>query len=106
MAEVHTETLKEDAQHRGMLVDFAELKKDLKEEVEGFDHAFVVEEGSLKEATLSALREEGFRLLVLPFRPTAENLAKYFYERLKKRNYDVSSVKVYETPKNCAAYRE
>ena len=105
VVEVQTEALKEDTQQRGMCVDFSVLKKDLKEEVEKFDHVFVIEKGSLKESTVNALKEEGFRLLELDFRPTAENLAKYFYEKMKNRNYAVAFVKVYETPKNCAAYR-
>ena len=106
VVEILTKELRQDSQQRGMCVDFSVLKKDLKEEVDGFDHAFVIEKGSLKESTISALRDEGFRLREVAFRPTAENLAKYFYEQMKNRNYEVAFVKVYETPKNCATYRE
>lgn len=105
VVEVRAEQLKEDTQQRGMCVDFSELKKDLKEEVDVFDHAFVIEKGSLKENTVLALKEEGFRLIEVDFRPTAENFARYFYDKIKNRNYDVDFVKVYETPKNCATYR-
>ena len=52
-----------------------------------------------------ALKEEGFRLIEVDFRPTAENFARYFYDKIKNRNYDVDFVRVYETPKNCATYR-
>ncbi len=105
VVEVRAEQLKEDTQQRGMCVDFSELKKDLKEEVDVFDHAFVIEKGSLKENTVLALKEEGFRLIEVDFRPTAENFARYFYDKIKNRNYDVDFVRVYETPKNCATYR-
>ena len=40
----------------------------------------------------------------LPFRPTAENLAEYFYDELEQMQYQVVLVKVYETPNNCAGY--
>jgi 6-pyruvoyltetrahydropterin/6-carboxytetrahydropterin synthase len=41
---------------------------------------------------------------MLPFRTTAENLARYFAERLLARDLPVSQVDVYETPLNCASY--
>ena len=66
----------------------------------------IYEEGSLKLATVAALQEEGFQMVVLPFRPTAENLAKHFYDLLKKCGLDLYAVTVYETPENCAVYKE
>ena len=48
--------------------------------------------------------DENFKIINLPFRPTAENLAKYIYEALSK-NYLVDCLDVYETPNNCASYR-
>ena len=71
---------------------------------DSFDHALIYESGSLRPATLDALREEGFRLIELPFRPTAENLAKHFCELLCGRGLPVRCVTVYETPENCAVY--
>ena len=106
VVEVQSEKLKEDEQQREMCVDFSELKKDLREEVDNFDHAFIIERQSLKEIILGMLREEGFVVIEVDFRPTAENFAKYFYGQMKKRNYDVAAVHVYETPNNCATYRE
>ena len=71
-----------------------------------YDHAFIVEEGTLKEKTVEALNEENFRLIFVKFRPTAENFSKFFFEEVKKKGYNVSKVCVYETPNNCAAYSE
>ena len=88
-AEVGSETLREDPQHRGMV-----------------DHSLIYETGSLKERTLEAFREEAFRLFELPFRPTAENFAKYFYDLLKQKGFAVRRTEVFETPDNCAAYEE
>ena len=90
----------------GMVVDFKDLKKDLRNMAEGFDHCLIMEGGTLKPATLAALKEEGFCIVEVAFRPTAENFAKYFYEEMKKKGYAVSSALVYETPTNCAEYRE
>ena len=45
------------------------------------------------------------RTVALPFRSTAENMAKMFYEQLKSRLPGVSSVKVWETADSCAEYR-
>ena len=98
--------LMQDEQNRGMVVDFGKLKEDLKEEVEFFDHKFIVEEGSLKEKTLKALGDENFQMVMVNFRPTAENFAKFFYKKMQERGYQVKQMKVYETPNNCAIYCE
>lgn len=102
---VQNETLEQTGQMRGMIVDFGQLKDDIKKIADEFDHSFIIEEGTLKEKTVEALREE-FRMIFVHFRPTAENFAKYFYDRVKENGYDVKLVKVYETPNNMAAYGE
>lgn len=104
MVTVAAEELEMEGQARGMLVDFGNLKKDLKKVLSVMDHALIVEEGSLKEKTVEALEEEAFRMVMLPFRPTAENFSRYFYEEMSKIGYPVESVSVYETPGNCAVY--
>ncbi len=105
-ATVQREELTDSGQCRGMVVDFSRLKEHLQMLTEEMDHRFIVEEGSLKPATLQALKEEGFELVTVSFRPTAENLARHFYRKLEKLGYQVSTVSVYETPNNCASYRE
>ena len=89
---------------RGMIIDFGDLKKAVRELADSFDHALIYEEGSLRPATVAALNEESFRLIEVPFRPTAENFARFFCERLTGQGLPVSSVTVYETPENCAVY--
>lgn len=101
---VASEEVKEDGVLRGMIVDFKVLKEDLKNLTEALDHSLVIEENSLREKTKEALLEEDFRIVELPFRPTAENFAKYFYEEMEAKEYQVILVKVYETPNNCAGY--
>ena len=106
MIEVETEQLAQNNQLRGMYVDFSTLKGDLLNETQRLDHAMIVETGSLKETTIAALKEENFKLVMVEFRPTAENLSKYFYERMKQYGYNVKCATVYETPKNSAGYYE
>lgn len=103
-AEIMNEQLAKEGQLRGMVVDFGDLKRDLKALADEFDHAFICEKNSLKENTIAALKEENFRLIEVGFRPTAENFAEYFYSRLSEMGYDVKEVTVYETPNNCASY--
>lgn len=101
---VMSETLSTEEELKGMVVDFSKLKEDLKTEVDFFDHALIIEKGSLKHKTYDALLEEGFFIVEVDFRPTAEHFAKYFYERICEKGYQVKSATIYETPTNYASY--
>lgn len=103
-AEVKSGSLQEDGTKRGMLVDFGDFKGIVRTLAKSFDHTLIYETGSLKPATLAALQNEGFSLTEVPFRPTAENFAEYFCEVLREKGLPISSVTVYETPRNCAVY--
>lgn len=94
----------EEGQERGMLTDFGVLKKAVRSAADSFDHALICEAGTLREKTLDALREEGFRLIEVPFRPTAENFARCFADRMTAEGFAVRAVTVWETPDNCAVY--
>lgn len=104
--EIKSQHLEKTGQGRGMLVDFGDLKKDLKELADSLDHTMIYEENTLRPKTLEALTEEGFRLVKVPFRPTAENFSEYFFRKMKEKGYPVKKAIVYETPNNCAAYWE
>ncbi|MCD8232117.1 MAG: 6-carboxytetrahydropterin synthase QueD [Clostridiales bacterium] len=104
IVEICAEALSAEGQNRGMVADFGDLKRDLKELAEAHDHAFLYEKGTLRKNTEQALKEEGFLLIDLPFRPTAENFAKYFFDLMTRKGYPVCAVEVYETPNNCARY--
>lgn len=104
-AQIRAQELQEQGPLRGMVTDFSMFKKDLADLADTYDHALIVEEGSMKPQTIAAMQEENFRMIVLPFRPTAENFARFFFTELEARGYDVYEVAVYETPNNCAIYR-
>ncbi len=103
---VCSDTLESKGQIRGMIVDFGTLKKDVRALADNLDHALIIEEGSMRELTLNALKEDGHRILEVAFRPTAENFAKYVYDEISKLGYSVRCATVYETPTNCASYGE
>lgn len=98
------ETLSDAGTKRSMLIDFGDIKHEVRELARRFDHALIYEKNSLKAVTLTALKDEGFLLIEMPFRPTAENFAEHFYNLLRDKGLPVKSVAVYETPENCAIY--
>ena len=101
---INGEELQQTGEKRGMLIDFGDLKKALRTLADSFDHTLIYDKDSLKGATLAALKDENFSLIEVPFRPTAENFARHFYELLSFQGLPVCSDTVYETPDNCAVY--
>ena len=104
VAEIKSETLSNEKQTRGMVIDFSDLKAALKSICDELDHCFIYEEGSLKSKTKEALKEEDFKLISVPFRPTAEKFAKHFFDLLANKGFNVNRVEVFETPNNSATY--
>lgn len=90
---------------KDMVLDFGVFKKAVRALADSLDHTFLVEEGSLKPATIAALEGEGFSLTIMPFRTTAENLARWFFEQLVAQGLPVIEVECDETPNNQAFYR-
>ena len=90
-----------------MVIDFKDLKRVGEEEiVSRFDHAFIYDSTSPGESEIAAVVEKhGMRTAALPFRSTAENLARHFGELLIEKGLPVAQVDMYETPNNCAIWR-
>ena len=97
----------------GMVVDFADIKKISKEFIqEKLDHAFMVWEKD-KELINFFNNSEGHKPVIVPFTPTAENVAAYIYFKLQDKFQDVyktglhlHSVKLWETPSSFALYEK
>lgn len=106
VASVKSDTLIDSGTSRGMVIDFSDMKKLLREIADKFDHTLVYEADSMRGSTLMMLDEEEFDLCEVEFRPTAENFAKYIFDKLIEGGIPVCSVKVYESPENCAEYFE
>ena len=105
VAYLEQKELQEAGTMKDMVLDFGVFKQKVRALTEELDHCFLVEEGSLKPQTLACLEDEGFRIVTMSFRTTAENLARYFFERLMQEGFPVAQIEVYETPNNCAYYR-
>lgn len=92
---------------RDMVIDFKDLKGIASEVIcDRFDHAFIYNTESVGEREIAAVVEKnGMRTVAIPFRSTAENLAKLFYNDMKPRIPGLSAVKVWETADSCAEYR-
>ena len=99
---IGADNLQHSGTEKDMVCDFGKFKRIVREVADEFDHAFLVEEGSLSVETINCLEKEGFSLTILPYRTTAENFAKDIMMRLCDRNLPVTYVAVCETPKNCA----
>jgi len=91
---------------KDMVIDFKDLKKIATEVIcDRFDHAFVYNTESPGECEIAAVVEKnGMRTVALPFRSTAENLARHFFVSLKPQIPGLSAVKVWETADSCAEY--
>ena len=92
---------------RDMVIDFKDLKGIANEVVcDRFDHAFIYNTESVGEREIAAVVEKnGMRTVAIPFRSTAENLAKLFFSDLKARIPGLVAVKVWEAADSCAEYR-
>ena len=106
VVELAQEELQTEGTMRDMVLDFGVFKKAVRELAATLDHTLLVEEGTLKPETMAALESEGFKLTVLPFRTTAENLARYIFNELEKQGFPVVEVECDETPNNRAYYRK
>ena len=98
----------------GMLIDFSDVSIILTKYVHDIiDHAFVVYDGDEEGRAALSLLKNDHRTYVVPFIPTAENLAKWAFEQVKphiKSSYGnklrLVSMHVRETPKSWASWRE
>lgn len=97
----------------GMIVDFGRIKRVLLGALdEAWDHRTLLFEQDPLAERLKAIEDDG-SVVVVPFNPTAENMATHlateFFPRIMRENgWDprvvVHSVTVYETENSCATW--
>ena len=101
------------ASEEGMVIDFSDIKKISNQLIQDkLDHAFMVWEKD--EELLNFFKEsKGHIPVIVPFTPTAENVASYIFFMLKDKFQDVfktglhlHSVKIWETPTSYALYEQ
>ncbi|NOX54402.1 MAG: 6-carboxytetrahydropterin synthase [Planctomycetes bacterium] len=89
---------------RGMIVDFAEIKRAIRTWIEShLDHRMIL---CRRDPVVDALQKLNEPLLVMEENPTAENIAKMIYDRVKEMGFPVVEVSLWETPSSCATFRE
>ena len=91
----------------GMVVDFSDLKKIVKENVlDEYDHALVLNQ----EAPYSkseVISNEFEKVILVPYQPTCENLLLHFVETLKDlfpKEMSLVSIRLEETPTSYAEW--
>lgn len=100
------------ASDEGMIIDFGDLKQIMVSEIdEKYDHGFACFENDPEELILNSLKElrdKGMKIIFTDFIPTAENLAKHWFEiikpRLEEKRIALEYVRVFETPTSTATY--
>ena len=96
----------------GMLMDFSDVSHILTVYVHDVvDHAFVVYEGDHEARRALECMPDGHRTVVVPFIPTAENLAKWAFDQVEPHivsaygnKLKLVAMHVRETPKSLASW--
>ncbi len=117
---------------RGMVMDFSDLKKLVnKTVVDKLDHAFMLNMNDAFSVAIYELSKtpevieklsgmkwkdefgsKGIKVVKVDFTPTAENMAKWIYERIKAYFFQegelflVKNIEIYETPDSSVIYEE
>ena len=108
VAKLKSNTLKEEGQLRGMVDDFSNFKKVLKDIAEDFDHKLIIENNSEGKKVAESLKglPNNFNILMVPYRPTAEEMSRDIFNKIKSKGFKIFEVELYETPSNSCIYRE
>lgn len=92
----------------GMVIDFGDLKKIVKEEiVDQFDHATVFNKNTPHVELAKELTERGHNVILADYQPTSENMVIDFAKKIKARlpeNIKLHSLKLQETETSFAEW--
>ena len=92
----------------GMVIDFSDLKKIVKEEIVNvFDHATVFNQNTPHVELAKELSDRGHNLLLVDYQPTSEMMVIDFAEKIKRRlpeTIQLHSLKLQETATSYAEW--
>lgn len=92
----------------GMVIDFGDLKKIVKEEiVDEFDHATVFNKNTPHVELAKELTDRGHNVILADYQPTSENMVIDFAAKIKARlpeNIKLHSLKLQETDTSFAEW--
>jgi 6-pyruvoyltetrahydropterin/6-carboxytetrahydropterin synthase len=101
---VEIELESEGLDHRGMVFDFGDVKRDVKAWIdERMDHQMILRKD---DPLVPWLEQQGEPFMILDDNPTAENIARVIYRHVREAGYPVRSVQLWETPASHATYSE
>jgi len=92
----------------GMVIDFSDLKKIVKQEiVDVFDHATVFNKNTPHVSLANELQSRGHNVLLVDYQPTSEMMVIDFAQKIKKhlpKNISLFSLKLQETATSYAEW--
>jgi 6-pyruvoyltetrahydropterin/6-carboxytetrahydropterin synthase len=92
----------------GMVIDFSDLKKIVKEEiVDHFDHATVFNKNTPHIELAEELKNRGHHVILVEYQPTSENMVTDFAQKIKNRlpaDIQLHSLKLQETDSSFAEW--
>jgi len=92
----------------GMVIDFTDLKKIVKEEiVDAFDHATVFNKNTPHIELARELESRGHHIILVDYQPTSENMVIDFSQKIKNRlpySIKLHSLKLQETETSFAEW--
>lgn len=92
----------------GMVIDFSDLKKIVREEVvDVFDHATVFNKNTPHVELAEELKTRGHHVILVNYQPTSENMVIDFAEKIKSRlpeNIALHSLRLQETETSYAEW--
>ena len=92
----------------GMVIDFSDLKKIVKEEiVDVFDHATVFNQNTPHVELAKELKDRGHHVILVDYQPTSEMMVIDFAAKIKKRlpeNINLHAIKLQETDTSFAEW--
>ncbi|CAL2075372.1 6-carboxytetrahydropterin synthase [Tenacibaculum dicentrarchi] len=92
----------------GMVIDFGDLKKIVKEEiVDIFDHATVFNQNTPHIELAKELKDRGHHVILVDYQPTSEMMAIDFAKKIKDRlpeNIKLHAIKLQETDSSFAEW--
>jgi len=92
----------------GMVIDFSDLKKIVKEEIVNvFDHATVFNKNTPHVELAKELEDRGHNVLLVDYQPTSEMMVIDFSKKIKKRlppHISLHSLKLQETESSFAEW--
>ncbi|MDO5759647.1 MAG: 6-carboxytetrahydropterin synthase [Bacteroidota bacterium] len=97
----------ENSSSYGMVMDFTELKKIVKQNIlDIYDHSLVIEKNS---PFICAVKQMDTKKSIVDFQPTCENLVLHFkriLEDLLPKQVDLYKIVLYETASSCAEWNK